>query len=76
MRNLSNNAGLLDTLSSLRTYRDEITHEKIHRHLTDINDTITEEDIRNIQIITGPVSASVEKNLPVSGFTYELSKAS
>jgi hypothetical protein len=29
-------------------YFDESTKNKIHRHLTDINDHITEEDIRNI----------------------------
>lgn len=42
----------------LRYYRDETTHEKIHRHLTDINDTITDEDIRNIRIIIGPSDAT------------------
>lgn len=31
-----------------RLFYDEITKEKIQRHLTDINDVITEEDIRNI----------------------------
>ena len=30
--------------------KDEVTYNKIQRHLTDINDTITEEDIRNIKI--------------------------
>lgn len=30
------------------SYFDEATKEKIQRHLTDINDIITEEDIRNI----------------------------
>ena len=29
-------------------YYDEATKLKIDKHLTDINDTITEEDIRNI----------------------------
>lgn len=29
-------------------YLDIITQNKIQRHLTDINDVITEEDIRNI----------------------------
>ena len=51
MRTLSNEHGFLDKLSRLRIYRDEATHEKIHRHLTDINDTITDEDIRNIRIL-------------------------
>jgi hypothetical protein len=31
-----------------RLFYDEITKEKIQRHLTDINDVITEEDIKNI----------------------------
>ena len=35
---------------SLKLFKDEVTYNKIHRHLTDINDTITEEDIRNIKI--------------------------
>ena len=30
------------------SYSDEVTKQKIQRHLTDINDIITEEDIRNI----------------------------
>lgn len=29
-------------------FLDILTRNKIHRHLTDINDVITEEDIRNI----------------------------
>ncbi len=35
---------------SLKSFIDEVTYNKIHRHLTDINDTITEEDIRNVKI--------------------------
>ncbi len=44
-------------------FTDLSTKEKIHRHLTDINDVITEEDIRNIdtsitlQKKSGPISA-------------------
>ncbi len=34
--------------SILPAFRDELTKQKIHRHLNDINDVITEEDIRNI----------------------------
>ncbi len=30
------------------SYFDESTKEKIQKHLTDINDIITEDDIRNI----------------------------
>jgi hypothetical protein len=35
---------------SIKSYKDEATYNKIHRHLTDINDIISEEDIRNIKI--------------------------
>ena len=36
----------LESVSSL--YLDKATKQKIQRHLNDINDVITEEDIRNI----------------------------
>ena len=39
--------GLLAEPAKLRFY-DNATKQKIDKHLTDINDTITEEDIRNI----------------------------
>jgi hypothetical protein len=29
-------------------YHDGVTKEKIQRHLTDINDVITDEDLRNV----------------------------
>jgi len=29
-------------------YADKDTYDKVHRHLTDINDTISEEDIENV----------------------------
>ena len=31
--------------------RDEVTHQKIEKHLYDKNDRITDEDIRNIKIL-------------------------
>lgn len=34
--------------SATQAFTDQLTKEKIHRHLNDINDVITEEDIRNI----------------------------
>lgn len=49
-----------------QSHRDEVTHRKIHRHLTDINDRITEEDIRNIEINIKP--RAVEQDLPRIGF--------
>lgn len=36
---------------SHRYFRDEETYQKIQRHLVDINDKITDEDIRNIKIV-------------------------
>ena len=32
---------------------DEVTRNKIDKHLSDIDDTISEEDIRNINTVTG-----------------------
>jgi len=34
----------------LDIFNDSVTKSKIYRHLIDINDTITEEDIRNIKV--------------------------
>lgn len=34
-------------------FSDEITKNKIRKHLTDINDVISEDDIRNIQTDMG-----------------------
>lgn len=36
-------------------YEDQKTHDKIRRHLSDINDVITEEDIRNVKTDMGVV---------------------
>lgn len=36
--------------TALKAYKDEATYNKIRRHLVDINDTISEDDIRNIKI--------------------------
>lgn len=36
--------------TSFKIYKDEVTYNKIRRHLTDINDTITEQDIRDIKL--------------------------
>ena len=33
--------------------RDEVTHEKIRKHLNDATDQITDDDIRNIKIWLG-----------------------
>jgi hypothetical protein len=34
--------------SNLTTARNEVTKKKIHKHLVDINDVITEKDIENV----------------------------
>ena len=39
---------LNDTEDSPERYTDEVTKSKIHKHLTDINDTISAQDIGNI----------------------------
>jgi hypothetical protein len=36
--------------TTLKSYKDEVTYNKIRRHLVDINDTISEDDIRNIKL--------------------------
>lgn len=36
--------------TTLKSYKDEATYNKIRRHLVDINDTITEDDIRNVKL--------------------------
>ena len=52
---------------SMVDYYDIPTKKKIDRHLTDINDTITEEDIRNINT---NISVEILKNAKNSKFTY------
>ena len=36
-----------------KVFDDEATHEKIQRHLSDITDTITEDDIKNVKTDIG-----------------------
>ena len=52
---------------SMVDYYDIPTKKKIDPHLTDINDTITEEDIRNINT---NISVEILKNAKNSKFTY------
>lgn len=44
---LNSNAGLSGNETHPMVY-DQVTKDKINKHLTDINDHITEDDIRNI----------------------------
>ena len=48
--------------TSLKSYKDEATYNKIRRHLTDINDTITEQDIRDIKLFAFANDAEI--NVP------------
>ena len=52
MENHKNDLNSMMNWTALKSHRDEKTHIKIHRHLTDINDIISEDDIRNIEIFT------------------------
>lgn len=52
---------------SMIDFYDVPTKQKIDKHLTDINDTITEEDIRNINT---NISVEILKNARNSKFTY------
>lgn len=50
---------LNETEDSPERYTDEVTQSKIHKHLTDINDTISAEDIKNVD--TNISSANIPK---------------
>ena len=41
---------------------DEVTRNKIDKHLSDIDDTISEEDIKNINTVTGTENAIFSDN--------------
>ena len=49
-------------------YADKDTYDKVHRHLTDINDTISEEDIKNIS--TDIVVINTHEPLDNDGSNY------
>ncbi len=52
-----------DNNSSPRPVRDKVTKDKIDRHLRDIDDTISEEDIKNINTsLTGNNVSRAEKD--------------
>ena len=44
------------------SFTDEITKNKIRKHLTDINDVISEDDIRNIRTDLGDNKISSRKD--------------
>ncbi len=59
-------------LMTHQIFKDESTHEKIHRHLSDINDQITDQDILNIKTeMTPATQVEFEKSARREGFTTE-----
>jgi len=50
-----------------KKFVDEATQEKIHKHLMDINDTISEQDIKNIKTDISSPEQSTDKD---SGESY------
>ncbi|MEO6405553.1 MAG: hypothetical protein ABIY51_15345 [Ferruginibacter sp.] len=48
-------------------FSDEITRNKIRKHLTDINDVITEDDIRNIRTELDGDDITPDKNSKEDG---------
>lgn len=52
--------------------KDETTHLKIHKHLSDINDEITDQDISNIKTELSPATqVEFEKSARNAGFSNE-----
>ena len=49
-------------------YADKDTYDKVHRHITDINDTISEEDIKNVS--TDIVVINTHEPLENDGSSY------
>ena len=46
---LNKSGNTTNTLVQHQVFKDETTLEKVHRHLSDINDQITDQDILNIK---------------------------
>ena len=55
-----------ENLSLGENFTDEATKMKIRKHLNDINDTITEDDIRNVKLFV-PVSSHTGRELSHDG---------
>ncbi len=53
-------------------FKDETTHKKVHKHLSDIDDQITDQDISNIKTeMTPATQAEFEKSAREEGFSTE-----
>lgn len=48
MTQLQKDADSISMKRKLQVFYDEVTRQKINRHLSDINDTISDDDIRNV----------------------------
>ena len=59
-------------LKTHQILKDETTHLKVHKHLSDINDEITVEDISNIKTELSPATqVEFEKSARKAGFSNE-----
>lgn len=57
---------------SQEKFSDAVTKRKINKHISDINDTITEEDIRNVKTDFGSAKLiSKTEDTPKSEITIE-----
>ncbi|MBC7948212.1 MAG: hypothetical protein H7Y42_10065 [Chitinophagaceae bacterium] len=55
------------------TFNDEATKKKVKKHISDINDVITENDIKNVQVPGKEKPTRVRKRKPVSKESKEAS---
>ncbi|MEO6671617.1 MAG: hypothetical protein ABIN36_19190 [Ferruginibacter sp.] len=51
---------LINWSSLKKNHKDEVTYNKIRRHLIDINDTISEDDIRNIKLFVAETEIEIQ----------------
>lgn len=59
-------------LKTHQIFKDETTHKKVHKHLSDIDDQITDQDILNIKTeMTPATQAEFEKSARKEGFSTE-----
>lgn len=72
MQNAENliRSGNYTNLMTHQIFKDESTHEKIHRHLSDINDQITDQDISNIKTeMSAATQIEFERSARRAGFS-------
>ena len=67
-----NRAGSINNVQVHQIFKDETTFEKVHRHLSDINDQITDQDILNIKTeMTAATQTEFEASARRAGFSRE-----